>query len=61
MRADKYWNDLLYSLTDDDMKIRASEIRELGRTEVREFFILLNAFKEKLKYRQDELNKKNAG
>lgn len=61
MRVDKYWNDLLYSLTDDDMKIKASEIKELKRLEIRDFFMLLNAFKAKLKQRQEQIDKKHAG
>ncbi len=57
---DKYWNELLQTLTgDDNFKIRKTEIDSLNKTETIEFFQHLNYFQSSVTTKLKKMIAKN--
>jgi hypothetical protein len=57
LRIQQYWIDLLYSLTEDDLKLKITEINELRKMPVIAFFQYLNTFENRLDKKIEDLNK----
>lgn len=51
MEVEKYWSTILYNLTDDDLKLKVTEINELERMDIVKFFQFYAIFEENLNKR----------
>lgn len=55
---DKYWNEMLQVLTEDEnLRIRKGDMMELERTEIREFCHHLKLFEDRIEQRVAQLEK----
>lgn len=55
MQVDKYWNDLLQVLTEDDLRIRRGDMVELEKSDIRDFLTNLKLFEDRLEQRAQQL------
>ena len=55
-KVDEYWNKILFSLTDDDLKFKITEINELERMDVVRFFQYYTIFEEQLEQKINRMN-----
>jgi len=51
LEVEKYWSTILYNLTDDDLKLKVTEINELERMDIVKFFQFYAIFEENLNKR----------
>jgi len=56
LEVEKYWSTILYSLTDDDLKLKVTEINEIERMDIIKFFQYYAIFEENLNKRIAKYN-----